>query len=78
MQPALSTLLDTSALTRPLLTRPLMALCGSLRCSGGCSLVQGGKLTFVYIASPEEDGDDLETGTAVTWHFVSATSSAEL
>ena len=24
--------------------------------------VQGGKITFVYIASPEEDGDDLETG----------------
>ena len=24
--------------------------------------LQGGKITFVYIASPEEDGDDLETG----------------
>ena len=26
--------------------------------------VQGGKITLVYIASPEEDGDDLETGAA--------------
>ena len=28
--------------------------------------VQGGKITFVYIASPEEDGDDLETGESQT------------
>ena len=27
-----------------------------------CLHVQGGKITFVYVASPEEDGDDLETG----------------
>ena len=30
-------------------------------------VVQGGKLTFVYIASLEEDGDDLETGSLITW-----------
>ena len=28
--------------------------------------LQGGKITFVYIASAEEDGDDLETGGSQT------------
>ena len=30
--------------------------------------VQGGKLTFVYIASLEEDGDDPETGVPILRH----------
>ena len=30
--------------------------------------VQGGKVTFVYIASLDEDGDDPETGTLTPCH----------
>ena len=35
----------------------------------------GGKLTLVYVHSPEEDGDDLETG-ALIWSLLAALPSA--
>ncbi len=40
--------------------------------------VQGGKITFVYIASLEEDGDDLETGVIIARDLLTAVSCVNL